>query len=95
MVEFERKTYTENENFKVYLEEINDQVFIHVGIHNFSKAILKQIKEVWAEIMVKMFFLGYEEAFAYTKDNRIIKLIGGAKKVGQHQNYEVWKWELT
>lgn len=91
----QRKTYHEEDNFKVYLEEINEQVAMHVAINTFSKAVLKDIKRVWAEILVKMYFLGYEEVFAYTKDNRIIKLIGGAKLVGQHQDYEVWKWELN
>lgn len=91
----QRRTYYEEDNFKVYLEEINGQVAIHVAIYKFSKAILKDIKRVWAEVMVKMYLLGYEAAFAYTKDNRIVKLIGGAEKVGEHQNYEVWKWELT
>lgn len=91
----ERKTYYQDENFRVYLEEIKEQVFIHVAITNFSKSILKDIKAVWAEIVLKMFFQGYEELFAYTKDNRIIKMVGGAKKIGQHQEYEVWKWELN
>lgn len=90
-----RKTYYVDDNFKVYLEEINEQIAIHVAIGNFSKAIFKDIKRVWAEILVKMYFLGYEEVFAYTKDNRIIKMIGGAKMIGQHQDYEVWKWELN
>lgn len=91
----ERRTYYENEDFRVYLEEIKDQVFIHVAIFNFSKAVFKKIKEVWALALIDIYFAGYENVFAYTKDNRIIKLIGGAKKIGQHQNYEVWKWELN
>jgi hypothetical protein len=91
----ERKTYYEDDNFKVYLEEINDQVFIHVGIYNFSKAIFKEIKAVWARALVDIYFAGYEDVFVYTKDNRIVKLIGGATKIGQHQEYEVWKWDLS
>jgi len=92
---FDRRTYYQNDNFKVYLEEIDEQVFIHVAIYEFSKSILKDIKRVWAEVVVKLFFEGYENLFAYTKDNRIIKLIGGAEKIGQHDNYEVWKWDLN
>lgn len=90
-----RKTYYEDSNFRVYLEEINNQVVIHVVIYNFSKSIFKDVKRVWAEVLVKMYYLGYEEVFAYTKDNRIIKMIGGAKMVGDAKGYEVWKWELN
>lgn len=91
----DRRTYYKNDDFKVYLEEINDQVFIHVAINNFSKAIFKDIKEVWANALIDIYFAGYDDVYAYTKDNRIIKLIGGATKIGQHEEYEVWKWELN
>lgn len=91
----DRKTYYENDDFKVYLEEIKDQVFIHVAIYNFSKAILSDIKDTWADALINIYFAGYDSVFAYTKDNRIIKLIGGAKIIGQHEDYEVWEWELS
>jgi hypothetical protein len=91
---FERKTYYEDDDIRVYLENINDNVFIHVGIFNMSKNILSKIKEKWAEVAIKMYFLGYEELFAYTKDRRIINLIGGAEKIGQEKDYEVYKWDL-
>lgn len=91
----ERKTYYENEDFRIYLEEIQEQVFIHVVIKNFSKGILDDIKAVWAEILIKMYFLGYEYLFTYTKDNRIVNMIGNAQKVGTHKQYEVWRWELN
>lgn len=91
---FERKTYYEDDDIRVYLENINEHVFIHVGIFNMSKSILDKIKEKWGEVVVKMYFLGYEELFTYTKDRRIINLIGGAEKVGQERDYEVYKWDL-
>lgn len=94
-VGYKRDTYYENENFRVWLEEIKGQVAIHVVIHKSSKEIIKDIKRVWAEVIVKMYFLGYEEVFTYTKDNRIVKLIGGATMVGEGAGYEVWKWELN
>jgi len=88
-------TYKETENYRVWLEELNDQPFIHVTIHNFSKAILKEIKEAWGEIIIQAYFEGYEQLFAYTQDNRIIKMIGGAEKIGEHGSWEVWKWEFN
>ncbi len=98
--DFKRRTYFENDNFRIYLEEIQGNVFVHVAIHNATVSVVKDIKEKWTEIVLRMYFLGYEELFAYTNDSRIIELIGGATKVAdnikfQNKNYEVWKWDLS
>lgn len=96
---YERKTYYEDDDIRVYLENINDQVFIHVGINKSSKAVFKRIKSKWEEVAIKMFAIGYEDLFSYTTDNRIIKMIGGAKNIGSGmvsgKTYEVWKWDLN
>lgn len=94
MTEFKRKDYYKDDDFKVYLEEIDKQIFIHVAIDNFSRPILRRIQEKWGEVAIKVYENGYNELFAYTKDSRIIKMIGGAKKIGQHEKYEVWEWAL-
>jgi len=89
-----RRTYHQTNDYRIWLEDINEQLFIHVAIHNSTKTVIKEIKEKWAELMIDAYFDGYEDVFAYTKDNRIIKMIGGAINVGQYNDYEVWKWEL-
>lgn len=89
-----RRTYEETDDYKVWLEDINEQLFVHVAIYNPSKDVVQDIKEAWANIMLDAWFDGYEDVFTYTKDSRIIKMIGGAQKIGQHEDYEVWKWEL-
>lgn len=89
-----RRTYYENDDFRIWLEDINDQLFVHVAIYNATPSVVKTIKERWAELMIDCWFDGYEDVFTYTKDNRIIKQIGGAEKIGQHEDYEVWKWDL-
>ena len=90
-----RRTYEETDDYKVWLEDINEQLFVHVAIYNPSKDVVQNIKEAWANIMLDAWFDGYEDVFTYTKDSRIVKMIGGAQKVGQHEDYEVWKWELN
>lgn len=90
-----RRTYKETDDFRIWLEDINDQLVVHVIIYNSTPSVLKQIKESWAELMIYCYFEGYEDVFTYTKDNRIIKYIGNAKMVGQAEDYEVWKWELS
>lgn len=89
-----RRTYRETDNFRIWLEDIKDQLFIHVAIYNSTPSVVREIKEGWAELMIDAYFEGYEDVFAYTKDSRIIKLLGGAVKIGKHEDYEVWKWEL-
>jgi len=96
----ERRTYFENDDYRIYLENLSDNVFIHVVIFRGTRAVVKEIKEKWSEIVLKMYFLGYEELFCYTNDNRIVKIIGGAVKVAenvkfQNKEYEVWRWDLN
>lgn len=98
--EFERRTFFENDDYKIYLEEIQDNVFIHVAIYNPTPSNIKEIKKKWGDIVVRMYFLGYEDLYTYTKDNRIVKMIGGAILVAenvkfQNEEYEVWKWDLS
>lgn len=100
MEEYERRTYFENDDYRVYLENILDNVFIHIVIFNINKPIVRDLKKMFGEIVLKMYFLGYEELFCYTTDNRIVKIIGGATKVAenvkfQNKDYEVWKWDLS
>lgn len=89
------KVYYEDDDIRVWTENINDQAFIHVGIFNMTKGVLEKIKEKWGELIISLYFEGYENVFTYTKDNRIIKLIGGAEYVDSAKGYEVWKWDLS
>jgi len=89
------RTYYEDDDIRVWMEEINGLLFVHVGIFNMSKAVLKKIREKWGEVVISLYFDGYEELFTYTKDSRIVKMIGDPHKVGQHEGYEVWKWDLS
>lgn len=90
-----RRTYQETEDFRIWLEDISDQLFVHVEIYNATKGAVQQIKEGWAELLIDCYFQGYENLFCYTKDNRIVKMMGGAKKIGEHDGYEVWQWVLN
>lgn len=100
-MDYEKRTYYRDDDIHVYLENINKQVFIHVGLTKASKASIKRMKEKWGEVVQKMFVIGYHSLFAYTKDNRVIKMIGGAEKIGSQVDpdtgdlYEVYKWDLS
>lgn len=89
------EVYYEDNDIRVWTENINDQAFIHVGIFNMTKNVLGKIKEKWGELIISLYFEGYENVYTYTKDNRIIKLIGGAEYIDTAGEYEVWKWDLS
>lgn len=90
-----RETYYEDDDIKVYLENMNDNVVIHVAIYNMTKSVLRKIKAKWGEVVQLAYYDGYENLFAYTKDPRIINLIGGAEYVGEGDGYEVYRWDLA
>lgn len=90
-----RKTFYEDSDFRLSLEEIKEQAFVHVELNKFSKAILSRLMEQWKEVLMRFYLLGYEEIFTYTRDPRIVNIVGGATKIGEHKGYEVYKWELS
>ena len=95
---YKAKVYYENEDFKISLEDLDDNVFVHVAFTNFSKSIHLAALKVWAEFKAKLYWMGYEEVFAYTKDKRMKRMFPGSELAGQYNNkgqdYEVLRWVL-
>lgn len=89
-----RQTYKETDDYRIWTEIMEEQLVIHVAIYNSTKAVIQEIKEGWAELMIDAYFEGYEFVYTYTSDSRIVKMIGGATKVGEHEGQEVWQWDL-
>lgn len=92
---YDKTVYYEDNDIKIVLEEIGEQMFIHVGIFNMTKEILNKIREKWGEVVISLYFEGYENLYTYTKDNRIVKLIGSPEYVDTADGIEVWKWDLS
>lgn len=95
MSNYERIDYYEDDDIKVYLEKIDGLPFIHAGLYNVNKRVINKVREKWGEIIIGLYELGYDVVYTYTKDNRVINLIGGAEKVGDREGYEVYVWDLT
>lgn len=90
-----RTTYYEDDDIRVFIEDIQDQMFVHVAIFNANKSVIEKVKEKWGEVVMKVYLDGYDNLFTYTKDNRIVNMIGGAERIGQYKDFEVYKWELN
>ena len=97
---YRTKIYYKDENYTVTLEELNEELFIHVKFKKFSKTILLDALKVWAEIKAKCYWLGYEHIYTYTKDDRMSRLFPGAHEVTEFEDdrlgkYKVLQWELN
>lgn len=91
----ERFDYKSTDDYRIWYEIMDGQLVVHVVIHNATKAVIEEIKEGWAEFIIDAYFEGYEFVYTYTRDSRIIDMIGGATKVGEHKGQEVWQWDLS
>lgn len=95
-----RTTFYRTKDYTLSFENINGYLFVHIGVRNFSKAILTSMKKAWWEFSRYAYFEGYEEIFAYTCDPRIAKMVGGAVEIGQddpdlvNTGLRMFKWEL-
>jgi hypothetical protein len=90
-----RTTYIENDNYKLSLEEVEDCLFVHCEIKHPSKSALIELKADWAELLIQLYFFGYEEVFTYTRDMRLPNLVGGGSVVGSWDDWRVVKWDLS
>lgn len=89
-----RAVFKETDDYRIWYENMEDQLVIHVVIHNATKSVIEEIKEGWAELLIEAYFEGFEFVYTYTKDSRIVNMIGGAILVATHEDYEVWQWDL-
>lgn len=91
----ERFEYKRTDDYRIWYELMDGELVVHVAIYNATKPVIQEIKEGWAEFMIDAYFDGYEFVYTYTKDSRIVEMIGGATKVAEHNGQEVWQWELS
>ena len=93
-----KKTFYEDDRFKITLEEVDGYLMVHLAVYDFSKAILREILDMWKTIQHRAYTSGYDEIYTYTQEPRMFKFFPNAEKLGEveksGQTYEVWKWDL-
>ncbi len=93
-----KKTFYEDDNYKISLEEVDGYLMIHVAIYEFSKAILKELKHHWAVIRERAYASGYDKIYTYSQEERMFKFFPNATKLGEVEKdgitYGVWQWDL-
>ncbi len=96
-----KRLYRDDEEFQLWYEVINEELFVHVHIYSFNKTVLRDIKETFALLLIDAYFDGWEDVFTYTEDDRIVRLVGGgAIEVGVNDpklkslGLRMFKWVL-
>lgn len=90
--------YAEDKDLQLWVEVINGCLFVHVNLRRFNEKVLKKLKVAWGHLQQAAYFDGWEEIFTYTKDARIVNVVGGAKEVVDERlkptGLRVFKWDL-
>lgn len=92
---YEKRVYYKDDDILVWLENIEEQIFLHLVVTNMTKSVVKKIRDKWEEVAIRAVNAGYDELFVYTKDERFVRLIGDAEYLGPAQDYGVYKWDLA
>lgn len=92
------QTYYEDDDYKLSLEELDGQLFVHLALYHASKSILRSVLERWCEIKAKCYWLGYEAIYTYTTDDRMKLFFPYCTEISEYdyrgKKYKVLKWEL-
>lgn len=93
-MKLKRNTWYKNNDYHMTYEEHDGLVFIHLVIDKFSKDVLADIKNKWKDFKAKLYYLGHEYVFTYTKDMRIVNMVEKGEVIGHKDNYKVVVWAL-
>lgn len=93
-----KKVFYQDDEFSVWYELEQGEIFAHIAIHKVSRAVMERALQVWSEFKARAYFEGYERILTYTQDKRIFKWFPFAEYKGEigNDNYKlgVWQWEL-
>ena len=94
-----KAVYAQDDSLKLWVEVINECLFVHVQLYQFDKGVLERLKVAWKHLQTAAYFDGWEEIFTYTKDPRIVNIIGGAEELDvpdklTNAGFRMFKWEL-
>lgn len=90
-----RSRYYIDDDIEVVLERAEGNVYAHIGINRINKTIVTKIRGIWAQIVFELYEAGYPALYTYTKDKRVVRLIGDAEYLGDAEGHGVYKWDLT
>ena len=94
-----REVFIADPSFTLKWEKLEGQLFVHIEVVEASASIISRIKEAWMSFMAQAYFEGYEDIFTYTRDPRIVNIVGGAielkdDRLNDAPGWRMYKWDL-
>lgn len=91
--------YAEDKDLQLWVEVLNECLFVHVNLRRFDKKVLEKLRVAWEHLQTAAYFDGWEAIYTYTKDPRIVNIIGEAVEVEvsskvKEAGVRLFKWEL-
>lgn len=91
-------TVYKDEDIKIYMEEEQGEMFVHMRMYRASRSIIEKALKVLAGIKAQMYWAGYENVYTYSADERLLNLLPLWEPVGEFQKdgktFKVVKWDL-
>lgn len=96
------QVFINNDLYRIDIEKIDDSVFIHMKVNEWSPDVAKLLKLDWEILRGDAYMEGYDHLFSYTKNSKFAKLIdntcttvGVVEDPVTHEVYDVLAWELS
>lgn len=99
MLDYIHRTYKETEDYSVRLEWVEGYVFAHVTLDRCSRKIIRELEEIWMEILARFYFEGFEYIYSYSQDDRMLRIFKGGKvleEIDYHgDKYKIVEFDLS
>lgn len=81
-------------DYEVALENYQGSLFIHVEVFKNSLGTIRELKGKFEELKSLLVEVGYENLWAYSKNNKFCKLFGATDKGSLDNGLNLYNWHL-
>lgn len=92
----DRRNYIDDEFIKMDYEDIDELLYVHMKVKQWSRSVFEYIKAVWDMFKHDAYYNGYDYVFTYTENEKFARMIDpSCDKAGNHEGVDVLYWRLT
>lgn len=100
MSKVKRKTIRDNDDYIVRLEEVHNNLFIHVEMKGaITVPIIRDLQREWVKFKESIKAAGYPAIYSYSATPKFYQFFKGYEDLGpmewEGEQYKVLKWELN
>lgn len=89
-----RITIYEDDDFRIQMDLISGQPFMHVDAYNYNKSVKKKMLSVWKDIQEEVWNNGWDFIFSYNTNAKFARLFGWSKVDVDNITGEMYSWRL-